>query len=257
MLFVLNLKSNNPLNPLWKMHIKSKLIEKQIISKNSYNELFDYLDFPNSEKKAGYQELLKTMITGRYSNGYTRLHTANFGKDKCWFINSGMVIGLQIQKHKQIVILIFKAGEIAILPNTFFYNDLPHCTLVACPETHLLEISYPTILKINAHFPETISVTGKMACASYNNFIEKSMLSSLPGKEAILEFHNRYPEVKGPDRKIKLLDIYQASYLGINNTTFSKLLKKVYWPATQVRTLTCIPQPFLDGVGRNSLGGTK
>lgn len=210
------------------MHTKSKLIEKHIISKNSFNELFNYLDFQDSTKKAGYQELLTPMVTGRYSHGYTRLHTANFGKDRCWFINSGMVIGLQMQNHKQMVVLIFKAGEIAILPNTFFYNHMPHCTLVACPETHLLEISYPTIRKINALFPETVATTGKIACASYSNFIEKSELSSLPGKEAILEFHNRYPEVKGPDRKIKLLDIYQASYLGITNTTFSKLLKKVY-----------------------------
>lgn len=92
------------------MHANSKLIEKQNISNNSYNELFNYLDFRGSQKKAEYQELLKPQLTGRYSRGYTKLHTSYLGRDKCWFINSGMIIGLQAEGHKDGALSIFKAG---------------------------------------------------------------------------------------------------------------------------------------------------
>lgn len=165
---------------------------------------------------------------GQYSRGHMELTTLNSGNDKCWFINSGMIIGFQKRKNKNAVIVLFRAGEMAILPDSFFYGKTPICGFIACPDTHLLEINNESVQRLSRFFPVAREISNRIICSSMANLLERSELLDLRGKEAILEFHNRYPETKGPDRKIKLLDAYQASYLGMTKTTFSKLLKQIY-----------------------------
>lgn len=210
------------------MYTKSKLIEKQNISESSYNELFSYLNSHHPIHHLEYYELLRETLIGRISFGYTRLTTPDFGNDKCWFINSGMIIGFQKESSRKVAVLIFKAGEIAILPNSFFYDHSPFCWFMACPDTHLLEINSKDSQQRHHAFPEVRELSTKIGYSNLNNFMEKSELASLTGKEAILEFHARYPDTQGPSRKIKLLDAYQASYLTITPSTFSKLLKQIY-----------------------------
>lgn len=209
-----------------KMYFKSKLIEKQIISNNSYNELYHFFGFHESEKKECH-ELLKTEVTGGLSSSYTKLITPKSGNDKCWFITSGKIIAVQKYRKKNMVVLLFHAGELAVLPKTFFNNKEPYCTLIACPDTHFIEISRDTVLKLQHLVSDPLTVINKITFAPFNNYIEKTELTSLPGEEAIIEFHNRYPEVNGPDRKIDLKDKYQASYLDIRASTFSKLKKEI------------------------------
>ena len=210
------------------MNIKSKLIRKQYISDGSYKELFEYLCLHYMISKSGYYKLLKPQLVGRYSRGYMELNIRNSGNNKCWFINSGMIIGFQKRKNKKAVILLFKAGEMAILPDSFFYGKTPICRFIACPDTHLLEISNGTAQRLANFFPEAREISNRIICSSMANLVERSELLDLRGKEAIIEFHSRYPETKGPDKKVKLLDAYQASYLGMTKTTFSKLLKQIY-----------------------------
>lgn len=210
------------------MYAKSKLIEKQIISESSYNEFFRYLILHHTVAQPEYYELLKKLLIGRYSEGYTMLTTQNSGNDKCWFINSGMVLGLKHQKNKKDVLLIFKAGEMAILPNSYFYDKPPSCLLMACPDTHLLEISNKDAQELRHSFPDARELANKIGHSNEPHFIERAELSSLPGKDKILEFHARYPDTHGPSRKIELLDTYKASYLNMSPSTFSKLSKQIY-----------------------------
>lgn len=207
------------------MYAKSKLIEKQI-SNHSYNELFRFFDF-HPTKKTECHELLKMQVNGGYSSGHTRLITPKTGTDKCWFITSGIIIAIQKYKEKETVLLLFGAGDLAVLPETFFINQELHCILIACPDTHFIEISQHTIIQLQGLVPDPIAMTNKMTCAVYKNYREKVELMSMPGIDAILEFHDRYPQVKGPGKKIDMQDNHQASYLGMNEDTFCRLKKKI------------------------------
>jgi hypothetical protein len=206
------------------MYAKSKLIEKQIISNKSYKALNHFFDFDVSVKKECH-EVLRMQVIGGLSSSHTKLNSPKSGNDKCWFITSGMIIGIREYQEKEIVMLLFSAGELAILPETFFQHQQPSCTLIACPDTHFIEISRDTILKLQDLVPDPAAIISKMCCAPFKNFIEKLELASMPGIEAILEFHKRHPEVKGPGKKIDLPDNRQASYVGINEDTFCRLKK--------------------------------
>lgn len=208
------------------MHAKSKLIEKQIISNHSYNELFEFFDFQGHEKTKCH-ELLKTEVTGGHCPGYTKLTTPRAGKDKCWFITSGMIIGIQSHGEKEAVVLLFSAGEMAVLPDTFFNKQKPYCMLIACPDTHFIEISRDTIIKLQGLVSDPITIISKIACAPYKNYIERAKLTSMPGIEAILEFHKRHPVLKVSGKKNGLQNNYQASFLGMSDSTFCKLKKKI------------------------------
>ncbi|MBB5438562.1 hypothetical protein HDC92_002238 [Pedobacter sp. AK017] len=209
------------------MSKKNKLIKKEIISDNSYNELFSYLNIHTIHDQE-FQPTLKKMLVGYYTNGTAKISSINSIHTKCWFINSGMIVGVLRNNKGKIVVVIFKAGEIAILPDSFFNGEFPNCYFIAIPDTHLLEISADNIKVVFEMFPEANTLSNLIIASNTKNFMEKGELLQLPAKERIMELHKRYPDIQGRNRKIKLLDKCQASYIGVTESTFSKLLKEIY-----------------------------
>jgi hypothetical protein len=206
---------------------RNKLIKKELISENSYNGLFNYLSLHPIDDPE-FHIHLKKVLMGFYSQGYPKLSSMKTRNDKCWFINSGMVIGVVISKRKKVMVVIFKAGEIAILPDSFFYGALPSCYFIACPDTHLLEITTSAMDEVFKLFPDAHELSNKIVAANHKKFMEKGELCALSGKEAVIEFYERHPEVKGADAQIKLLNACLATYLGITEYTLCKLLKQIY-----------------------------
>lgn len=208
------------------MNVKSKIIDKKI-SNHSANQLFDYFNFEQT-KKAVCHELLNTQVKGGYSSGYTRLMTPKTGSDRCWFINSGLIMGIQNSNENRVVMLLFRAGDLAVLPDAFLNGQECQYILVACPDANFIEISRDTVLQLQALVSNPMEIVNKIACAPYKNYTEKVELTNMEGKAAILELHKRHPELKGPRKKAYLQDKYQAKYLGMNGGTFCKLKKEIY-----------------------------
>lgn len=209
------------------MSTKNRLIKKSIISQNNYNDLFNYLNM-HPVYDPEFRVLLKQKLKGYYSCGHPKLTTVGIVHKKCWFINSGMVIGMTRVNNRNIISMIFKEGEFAILPDSFFYNHLPNCYFIACPDTHLLEMSSEDVKEVFERFPKARELFNMIIIFNAKNVLERAKLPRLPAKEGVIELHRLYRDIVGPNRKVKLMDVYQANFLGITKGTFSKILRQIY-----------------------------
>lgn len=208
------------------MSSPKNLKKKEIISEISYNELFSYLTLhPMMDPQ--FNVVFRKKLTGWYSSGQAKLTTMDTIHRKCWFVNSGMIIALMGIGKRESLQLIFKAGKLAILPDSFFLNQMPNCYFLACPDTHLLEFSHEDLKEIFAEFPEAKDLSHLILSSNTANYMEKAVLTQFPPKERIIEFHRRYPDTFGANRKVKLQDRLQANYLDIDRSTYCRLQKQI------------------------------
>lgn len=211
---------------------KNRLIKKSIVSQDNYTELFDAVDiYPIFDPE--FRVMLKQKFEGYYTNGHVKLTKMGVAHDKCWFINSGMVMGKMRINSRKTIPLLFKQGQFAILPDSFFYNQLPNCYFVACPDTHLLQMSLEDAKEVFEEFPKAKDLSLMIAAFHSRSLVDQAAIVGLPAKERVIELHRIYKDIVGPNRKVKLQDTHQANFLGMTKGTFSKLLKQIYGPTPE------------------------
>jgi len=204
---------NSSLNP--KLNIKPEYV----------NELFDYLKSITDLNPVIFEQL-KEKLTGHFAVGYPIIHRQGHVSQKCWFVNSGMVIAYSYDHSRHIAAhTIFKAGEIALIPDSFMTNNPSKDNLIACPDTQLIEISREHVQQMHDHFPETERLAKLIIAHQTGKVRRRDALLRYKGKERIQQFFQLFPQVR--HKEIKLMDRLSASYLMITEPSFSRLLKKI------------------------------
>lgn len=205
----------------------SSLVPKSVIKAEYVNQLFDYLSGITDLNPKLFDQL-RQKLTGHFAVGYPILQRQGEVNQKAWFVNSGMVIAYTHDHARHIAAhTIFKAGEIALIPDSFMTDKPSGDNLIACPDTQLIEIGRIDMQQIHIAFPETERLAKLVIAHQTAKIRRRDLLLRYKGKERILQFFRLFPQVQGPHKEIKLMDRLSASYLMITEPSFSRLLKKI------------------------------
>lgn len=148
--------------------------------------------------------------------------------DKAFFVAQGLVFAFVYNKDQDIVpFRIFRAGEIALIPESFMNGRSARYNLMACADTRLLEISLTQMNGVYNGFPQAVMLALQIVAGMFEKDLEKQRMLILGRRQSIVEFYNRYPELL---RKNTFLfrDMYIARYLHMNPVTFSRLKANLF-----------------------------
>ena len=204
----------------------SALIRKELISHAYYEQYFNYLlkIYPDSAQCFAQ---LKDRLVGYYSQGNPILLKAGAISDKSWYVCEGMVIAYYYDHNKVFsVYAIFEAGEIAQQPDSFMTGMPSDVFLMACPDTHLLELSATDIEEIYKIYPGTERISKMVLAYQWRKLQNRDRLMRFEGEDRVKQFYKIFPSVKLTDKK-KMMQKIISSYLIIKGPTLSRLRKKL------------------------------
>jgi CRP-like cAMP-binding protein len=203
---------------------------KHHISHSSYQMLLDYLaKFLILDDENYYHHLEKSLIGWSCGGRDEEMHKAGTVLKKSWFITKGMVYLYFIDKNKgEVVFMLFRAGTIAYLPDSFTNGNPSSCYIMACGETELLEISKGDLDFIHQTIPKSLELENAIIATISEKARERDTLFWLEPEERILTFFELYPELHPYNRTVKMLDKNIANYLHIDQARFCRLKNKLY-----------------------------
>ena len=206
---------------------KGTLVKKDAVNAACFGQLFEALsqvplDFDR------FHAYLRSTITGHYTIGCPIILRAGDVSDKAWFITDGAVVAYFIDcRDRKIVNLFFKKGEFVVLPEEFMSGNPSTSFLMACPNTHLLEISAEDVKHAFVLFPETEQQYRMIIAKQAIKYKERDMLLSYLGIDRVREFFRRWPEFRDPNPKIIFSNRMISSYLQMTEISYSRLLKQI------------------------------
>jgi hypothetical protein len=205
-----------------KEYKNSILVRKDLINQACHDQFFNYLSRISPES-IQYHTHLKDKLTGYYSLGNPNLLKAGEICDKCWFINKGIVIAYYYDHANGFsVYAIFEAGEIAMLPDSFMTGMHGNVFLMACPDTHLMEINAVDVEGIYERYPEIERITKTILAYQSRKYQERDRLLRFIGKDRVREFYRTFIGIQLGDKK-KVMQKIISSYLMLTCPTLSRL----------------------------------
>ncbi|TCC97196.1 Crp/Fnr family transcriptional regulator [Pedobacter hiemivivus] len=206
---------------------KSSLVRKEQISPACYDQITKYFSMVSGDLDSFFPSL-KDKLVGYYSSGRNILLRGGAVSDKCWFITEGLVVAYYYdQLNEPVTFAIFEAGEIAMLPDSYTGGQVSECYLMACPDTHLLEINAAVTKIIYELFPETERLGTLILAQQWKKIHQRDGLLRRKGKERVKQFYVAYPGIEGSGRKITLVQKIICSYLIITESSLSRLRKEI------------------------------
>lgn len=205
----------------------SSLVRKDQISPAGYDQITKFFSMAPGDQDLFFLHL-KDKLVGYYSSRSYILQEGGAVSDKCWFITEGLVVAYYYDHlNEPATFAIFVAGEIAILPDSYIEGQVSKCYLMACPDTHLLEINAADTKVIYELFPDTDKLNTLILAQQWKKFYQRDGLLRYKGKERIKQFHVAFPEVQGSGRKAPLIQKIICSYLIITEPSLSRLRKEI------------------------------
>jgi CRP-like cAMP-binding protein len=198
------------------------MVENCKITDDDLKRLFDFLDGFRDMPYLDFKSHVAKQLVCRYCKKQEVLHWVGRISKKAWFIKKGMVMMYVNGKDGKVVVGFFKAGEIAVLPDSFKSEAISVYGLIAVAETELMEISKFQMNLIYELFPKSTDLEGRIFGSVTVKLALRAILINLPAQERVDKFHDTYPDTKGKNRTVKLLDKDKANYLNIGETYFSR-----------------------------------
>ncbi|HWW42861.1 hypothetical protein [Pedobacter sp.] len=199
------------------------MLKDRLIPEENLTALFDFLaKFLEMPYKNFKSHVSKQLIKCTCEKDDGPIHWVGDISYKCWFVVKGIVIIYMNGKDGRLNRGFFKAGEIAILPNSFKNSVPSESGLIGVVDTELLEISTFQMQQIYDEFPKSLDLESKIISSVVGKSELRDRLLKLPVQERVDEFHEIFPETKGKNRTVKLLDKDKANYLNIGETYLSR-----------------------------------
>lgn len=192
--------------------------------------LFNYLArFPRIEDQNFQPHLIDTLIGYWCNEGEEELHKEGDVCKRTWFITKGMIYLYFNDKHKgKVVFMLFRVGEVAIIPDSFMNGEPSTCYIVACVGTELLEISKLEMNEIHKMFPQSLELENSILAKIPERAREREALLCLEPEERIITFFGLYPELHPYSKAVKMLDKNIANYLHIDQSHYCKFKNNLY-----------------------------
>ena len=148
--------------------------------------------------------------------------------DKSYYVKEGMAFAFYYNSNNEIVpFRLFKAGEMARVPESLHTGKPATYNLMACKNTRLVEMNQQGLQEIYAQFPEAVLLSLHITASVCEKDRLKDEMQGLDNKESIIKFYEVYPFLFR-DTMLWFRDKYIAAYLHISPITFSKLKKKLF-----------------------------
>ncbi|WP_316834429.1 Crp/Fnr family transcriptional regulator [Pedobacter nutrimenti] len=186
--------------------------------------LAEFLEMPYRE----FKPHVSKQLAGCSCEKQEVIHWAGEVSRKCWYVAKGMVMIYVNGVDGKVVLGFFKAGEIAILPDSFKNGTVSVTGLIAVAETELLEISTRQMQLIYKLFPESRDLEGRIISYATSNLVLRGELLEMDVRSRVKRFHEIYPETMGKNRSVKLLDKDKANFLNIGETYICRFLGGKY-----------------------------
>lgn len=171
---------------------------------------------------------LKPRLTSCYSPGNCMILSVNELVKNIFFVSKGMVVAFHVDHTgAKVTYALFVEGEMAILPGILEQDKPSLFYLMACPETHLIEIQTTDLAQVQAAFPNTESLIEKMINHQAYKPLERELLKQFTAEERITEFFKCFFIVLPYGRKNIIDRDVIASYLGITKQSLSRLLGEI------------------------------
>lgn len=203
---------------------------KHQISRSSYQMLLDYLaTYLVIDDQNYYHRLEQSLIGWSCGARDEELHEAGAILKKSWFITKGMVYWYFLDKTKgEIIFMLFRAGTISYLPDSFTNGNPSTCFIMACGETELLEISKRDLDFIHRTVPQSLELENAIIATISEKARERDTLFWKEPEERILTFFELYPELHPYNKTVKMQDKNIANYLHIDQARFSRLKNNLF-----------------------------
>lgn len=206
------------------------MIRKHQISEASFQLFFDYLASFQVIEDQNFHPQIAGILTGYWCNeGEEKLHHEREICTKIWFITKGMIyLSFTDQDRGEVVLTLFRAGELAIIPDSFMNGKPATCNIMACADTELLEISKTGRNLIHRLSPQSLILENAILAQIPEKSREREALLCLAAEERLTRFFELYPELHPYRKTIKMLDKHIASYLHIDKSHYSKYKNQHY-----------------------------
>jgi len=203
---------------------------KHQINENSYQMLFNFLNSFLKIEDKDFEPYLISVLKGYWCNeGEETLHKEGHVCKKGWFITKGMIYLYFIDKHKgDVVFMLFRAGEIAVVPHSFMNAAPANCYIMACADSELLEMSKTEIDMMHERFPKSFGLENAVISRIPEKYRERDSLLCLEPEVRMQTFFCLYSELHPNNKTVKMPDKNIASYLHIDQARFCRLKNKLY-----------------------------
>lgn len=195
------------------------------VLENHYNKMFQCLTVVS----ANFGDLLsclKPKMTSWYSAGNCMLLSFGEIRKSIFFVSKGMVVAFYLDHTgTKVAHTLFVDGEMAILQDSLKVEKPAMFCLMACPNTHLIEI--PTDDLVQAAFPNADSLIQTMLSHQDYKVLERDLLRQYFGEERIRAFFDRFLMVLRFGRSNIIDQDVIASYLGIKKEYLGRLLGQI------------------------------
>ncbi|SDE94764.1 cAMP-binding domain of CRP or a regulatory subunit of cAMP-dependent protein kinases [Mucilaginibacter pineti] len=206
------------------------MIRKHHISAASYQQIFDYLASFQVIEDPDFHPQFIGILSGYWCNeGEEKLHQEREVCAKAWFITKGMIYLYFTDVDKgEVVLTLFRSGELAIIPDSFMNGKPATCNMMACADTEVLEISKAGRKLIHQLFPQSLALENAILAQIPEKGREREALLCLDAEERLTRFFELYPELHPYHKTVKMLDKHIASYLHIDKSHYSKYKNQQY-----------------------------
>lgn len=172
-------------------------------------------------------DLLEILQTKVY---YRPMALQSEGKlaDKAFFVAKGLVFAFFYDQDQEIAAFrIFRAGEIALIPESFMNGKVAKYSLMVCADTRLLEISLEQMQLMYGAFPQAVMLALLIVADMFDKDVATKRMLLLGHKKRILRFYELYPELFG-NMSFLFRDMYIARHLNMSPVTFSRLRSELF-----------------------------
>ncbi|WP_348053090.1 cyclic nucleotide-binding domain-containing protein [Mucilaginibacter sp.] len=191
---------------------------------------FDYLTSFHIIEDQDFNPKIAGILTGYWCNeGEEKLHHEREVCTKTWFITKGMIyLTFTDQDKGEVVLTLFRAGELAIIPDSFMNGKPATCNIMACADTELLEITKAGRNRIHQLFPQSLTLENAILAQIPEKGRERESLLCLDAEDRMVRFFELYPELHPYHKTVRMLDKHIASYLHIDKSHYSKYKNQHY-----------------------------
>jgi hypothetical protein len=148
--------------------------------------------------------------------------------DRAFFVARGFVFAFFYNRDQEIVpFRIFRAGELALIPERIKENVASGYGLMVCADTRLLEVGFEQVRELYLAFPWFLNAVLRVVAGGFGCDLDKSWMIALGNRESIRRFYELYGELYG-NSAFQFRDMYIARFLNMNPVTFSKLRREIF-----------------------------
>lgn len=179
------------------------------------------LEFLNSVRRMPppLHRHLHAILTPRHYKKGTVILARGVICSEIFFLSSGMVVGIKLQKGKKVTTWIMKEGDVVTSSESFFDQTQSAELIIAVEDCTGWGITWVELEDTYEQFPE-FNCHGRILTQGYyvRNLKHSDFIKTYRGKEKYKLFLETSPEIvaRCPSK-------YLASYLNVNPTTLSTL----------------------------------